>query len=304
MARSGMFILFVVAASTGVADRGALAQATQLDTARIEEITGLKGTFTEQEGVFKVAAPRADTKVAVDGWTMPPFMGLTSWAAFQAGQSGTSMVMGDLVLFQDEVNPVLSELLDSGLEVTALHNHFFFDDPKVYFMHIGGEAPAELLARGVRRALDTVKEIRTKAPAPGSGFGGAPLPATSAITGKTVEDALGVKGLAKDGMFKVVIGRTAKAACGCEVTTEMGVNTWAAFAGSNDNAVVDGDFAMLETELQGVLKALRKADINIVAIHHHMAGETPRYLFLHYWGRGRVEALTRGLKAALDTQTK
>jgi hypothetical protein len=188
--------------------------------------------------------------------------------------------------------------------VTALHNHFFFDDPKVYFMHIGGEAPAEQLAKGVRRAFDKIKEIRTRAPAPGTGFGGAPLPSTSTITVKSVEDALGVKGQTKDGMFKIVIGRTGKAACGCEITKEMGVNTWAAFAGSDDNAVVDGDFAMLETELQGVLKALRRADINIVAIHHHMAGETPRYLFLHYWGRGRVDALVRGLKAALDSQQK
>ena len=292
----------VAVACAGMNALVASAQAQKLDTARIEEITGLKGTFSEPEGVFKVTSPRADTRVSVDGWTMPPFMGLTSWAGFQAGQGGKSMVMGDLVLLQDEVNPVLSELLDSGLEVTALHNHFLFDDPKVYFMHIGGEAPAEQLAKGVRRALDNVREIRTKAPAPSFGFGGVALPATSTITGKTVEDVLGVKGQAKDGMFKVVIGRTAKAACGCEVAKEMGVNTWAAFAGSDDNAVVDGDFAMLETELQGVLKALRKGDINIVAIHHHMAGETPRYLFLHYWGRGRVDALTRGLKAALDTQ--
>jgi hypothetical protein len=280
------------------------AQGPKLDTARIEEITGLKGAFTESEGVFKVTSPRADTKVSVDGWTMPPFMGLTSWAAFQAGQAGKSMVMGDLVLFQDEVNPVLSELLDSGLEVTALHNHFFFDDPKVYFVHIGGEAPIEVLAKGVRRALDKVKEIRTKAPVPGGGFGVAPLPPTNSITAKTIEDGLGAKGQAKDGMFKVVIGREAKASCGCAITKEMGVNTWAAFAGSDDNAVVDGDFAMLEAELQGVLKALRKADINIVAIHHHMSGETPRYIFLHYWGRGRVDVLTRGLKAALDTQKK
>lgn len=302
MARRWTLMLIVAVGSMGVIARDALAQAKQLDTARIEEITGLKGTFTDQEGVFKVTAPRADAKVAVDGWSMPPFMGLTSWAAFRAAQAGKSMVMGDLVLFQDEVNPVLAELLDSGLEVTALHNHFFFDDPKVYFMHIGGEAPAEELARGVRRAFDKVKEIRTKAGAPGSGFGGPPLPVTSAITGKAVEDALGVKGQAKDGMFKVVVGRTAKAACGCEIAKEMGVNTWAAFAGSDDNAVVDGDFAMLENELQGVLKTLSKAGINIVAIHHHMAGETPRYLFLHYWGRGRVDALTRGLKAALDTQ--
>jgi hypothetical protein len=281
-----------------------LGQGPKLDTARIEEITGLKGTLIEAEGVFKVTSPRADVKISVDGWTMPPFMGLTSWASFHAGPSGKSMVMGDLVLLQDEVNPVLSELLDAGLEFTALHNHFFFDEPKVYFMHIGGEAATEQLAKGVRRALDKVKEVRTKLPAPASGFGALPLPQTSAITGKTVEDALGAKGQANSGMLKVVIGHTASAPGGHEVSKEMGVNTWAAFAGSDDNAVVDGDFAMLETELQGVLKALRKADINIVAIHHHMAGETPRYLFLHYWGRGRVDALTRGLKAALDTQQR
>lgn len=302
-ARQGLTIAVIASVAVGYAS-AALAQGPKLDTTRIEELTGLKGTFTEGEGVFKVTSPRADTKVSVDGWTMPPFMGLTSWAGFQAGQAGKAMVMGDLVLFEDEVNPVLTELLDSGLEVTALHNHFFFDDPKVYFMHIGGEAPAEQLAKGVRRAFDKVREIRTKAPVPGSGFGATPLPASSTIAGKAVEDALGVKGQAKDGMFKVVIARTAKAACGCDITKEMGVNTWAAFAGSDDNAVVDGDFAMLETELQGVLKALRKADINIAAIHHHMAGETPRYLFLHYWGRGSVEVLSRGLKSALDTQQK
>ena len=290
----GAFVLASVVA--------ALAHGQGLDTARIEEITGLKGTLIEAEGVFKVTSPRADTKVSVDGWAIPPFMGLSSWASFHAGSAGKTMVMGDLVLFQDEVNPVLSELLDSGLEVTALHNHFFFDDPKVYFMHIGGEGSADQLAKGVRRALDKVKEIRTKASVPASGFGAPPLPQANAVTGKTVEDTLGVKGQAKDGMFKVVIGRTARAACGCEAAKEMGVNTWAAFAGTDENALVDGDFAMLESELQGVLKALRKAEINVVAIHHHMANETPRYLFLHYWGRGRLDALARGVKAALETQ--
>ena len=289
-------VLFSVVAN------GAAAQDAKLDTARIEEITGLKGALIEQEGVFKVSAPRTDVEIAVDGWTLPPFMGLTSWASFQASSAGKAMVMGDLVLFQDEVNPVMSELLDAGLEVTALHNHFFFDEPKVYFMHIGGEAPADTLSRGVRRALDRVKEIRTKAATPAAGFGGSPLPQPNAISSKPIEDVLGVKGQANAGMFKVVIGRTARAHGGHEVAKEMGVNTWAAFAGSDDTAVVDGDFAMLEEELQGVLKALRKADINIVAIHHHMSGETPRILFLHYWGRGSTAALARGLKSALDTQ--
>jgi hypothetical protein len=284
------------------ASASAQGPAPKLDTARIEALTGLKGTLIEQEGVFKVTSPRSDVKVSVDGWSMPPFMGLTSWASFQAGQAGKVMVMGDLVLFQDEVNPVLSTLLDAGLEVTALHNHFFYDDPKVYFMHIGGEGPLDQLAQGVRQGLDKVGEIRAKASTPASTSRAAALPPTSSVTGKVVEDALGVKGQARDGMFKVVIGRTAKADCGCEVGKEMGVNTWAAFAGTDQNAVVDGDFAMLESELQGVLKALRKGGIDIVAIHHHMAKETPRYLFLHYWGRGTAEALARGVRAALDTQ--
>ena len=296
--------LVVVAMLLIVAVGRADAQAPMLDTARIEGLTGLKGTLIEAEGVFKVSSPRTDVQVAVDGWTMPPFMGLTSWASFHSTARGKAMVMGDLVLFQDEVNPVMSELLDAGMEVTALHNHFFFDEPKVYFMHIGGEAPAEALATGVRRALDKVREIRARAAAPATGSGSLPLARTNTITSRPIEDVLGVKGQASNGMFKVVIGRTARAHGGHKVAKEMGVNTWAAFAGTDENAVVDGDFAMLEQELQGVLKALRRANIDVVAIHHHMSGETPRILFLHYWGRGKAVDLAAGLKRALATQKK
>ena len=110
--------------------------AVAMDTAVIEEATGLKGTFSKEENVFKVSKPRSDIKIAVDDWTMPPFMGLTSWAAFTPAHDGQTMMMGDTVLFEDEVNPAMSAALDNGLEVTALHNHFFFDEPKVYFMHI------------------------------------------------------------------------------------------------------------------------------------------------------------------------
>src|SRR5262245_41166033 len=106
------------------------ARAANLDTAAIERITGLKGALNTNEGVFKVTAPRNDVKISVDGWTMPPFMGLASWAAFTPGKMGGTMVMGDTVLFQDEVNPAMSAALDNGLSVTALHNHFFFDEPK------------------------------------------------------------------------------------------------------------------------------------------------------------------------------
>lgn len=277
--------------------------ALALDNAKIEEWTGLKGTLNEAEKVFKVTFPRGDLGVTVDEWKMPAFMGLTTWAAFTEGKAAEAMVMGDFVLMQDEVNPVMSTLLDAGLSVTALHNHFFYDEPKAYFMHIAGEGATEQLAKGVRAALDKVKEIRTASPAPKKSFGGG-LPEKSTLTAAPLTALLGGKPAEKDGMVKFVIGRIAKMSCGCEIGKEMGVNTWAAFAGSDDNAVVDGDFACLEGELQAVLKTLRAGGINIVAIHHHMTMEEPRYIFLHYWGRGNAVELAGKLKAALEVQAK
>jgi hypothetical protein len=213
------------------------------------------------------------------------------------------MVAGDFVLFEDEVNPVMSAALDAGLSVTALHNHFFFDEPKVYFMHIGGEGTIEKLATAVKLALAKQKEIRAASSKPARMFGSAFAPATNAINGRVIDEILGTKGQANDGMFKVVIGRETKMPCGCAMTKEMGVNTWAAFAGADDNAVVDGDFAVLEDELQPVLKSLRAANINIVAIHHHMTHEEPRTLFLHYWGKGKAVMLAKSLKQVLAVQT-
>jgi hypothetical protein len=277
------------------------ASAADPDTNLIQRLTGLSGKLNAEEGVFKVSSPRNDVKVSVDQWQMPPFMGLTSWAAFKPGMKEDAMVMGDLVLFQDEVNPVMSAALENGLSVTALHNHFFFDDPKVYFMHIGGEGKVEALAKGVKAALDASKQVRAKTSAPAKSFTGE-IPAKSSITASSLQELLGTKGETNNGMFKVVIGRKAKMPCGCEATKEMGVNTWAAFAGSDDNAVVDGDFAVLEDELQPVLKSLRHSGVNIVAIHHHMTRETPRTLFLHYWGKGRAVDLASAVQRALQAQ--
>ena len=276
--------------------------AAPLDTNRLEQLTGLKGTFNAAEGTFKVTAPRTDVKVAVDGWTMPPFMGLTTWAAFVDGKKEEAMVMGDIVLLQDEVNPVMSALFAHGVGVTALHNHFFFDEPKVFFMHLAGEGPVERLAGGVKAALAKQKEIRAANPSPGKLFGNGFAPEKNAITSAALEAVFGAKAQTKDGMAKFVFGRPAKMACGCDVNAEMGVNTWAAFAGTDDNALVDGDFVATEGELQTVLRSLRASGINIVAIHHHMTGETPRYLFLHYWGKGAAASLATSLKQALDAQ--
>lgn len=272
-----------------------------VDTAAIEQATGLKGTLNKDENVFKVSKPRTDVKINVDGWQMPPFMGLTSWAAFTANNDGDAVMMGDTVLFEDEVSPAMSAALDAGLEVTALHNHFFFDEPKVYFMHIGGMGDVAKLAAGVKQLFDKIGEVRAANPVPRKTFAGSSIDTQSAVSAEPIEAIFGKKGEAKDGMFKIVIGRPATMH-GTSVNKEMGINTWAAFAGSDDDAVVDGDFAMTEGELQTVLKTMRKGDINIVAIHHHMSGEQPRILFLHYWGKGKAATLATAVKNALDAQ--
>lgn len=274
-----------------------------LDTNRIAVITGLPGAWNAAEGVFKVSSPRNDVPVKVDEWKMPPFMGLTSWAAFQAGKKAEAMIMGDLVLFEDEVNPVMSAALNNGLEVTALHNHFFFAEPQVYFMHISGEGTVEKLAGGVKAALAKVKEIRAAKPQPAKSFNGG-IPEKNAISAAPLAEAFAAKAQEKDGMVKFVFGRVTRMECGCEIGKEMGVNTWASFGGADDNAVVDGDFACQENELQTALKSLRASGIQIVAIHHHMIGESPRYVFLHYWGRGKAADLAKAVQLARVEQSK
>jgi hypothetical protein len=267
------------------------------NTARIDELTGLKGKMNEKEGVYKVTLPRNDVKIVVDGWTMPPFMGLGTWAAFTATENG-AMVMGDTVLFEDEVAAAMSSALDNGLSVTALHNHFFFDRPKVYFMHIEGEGPDDKLAGAVRKVYDSIKQTRAANPQPKDSFGDKSLPEKSSITAAPLNEIFGIQGESKDGMVKFTISRPAKMH-GVNIDKEMGVNTWAAFAGSDDNAVVDGDFAVTEDELQPVLKSLLKDKINIIAIHQHMTHEEPRIMFFHYWGRGHAKDLANAIKGGL-----
>jgi hypothetical protein len=271
-----------------------------IDPRAVESSTGIKPEV--EDGVAKVTYWRTDVKVEVDGFALPPFMGLTSWAAFSPGKApgAEAMVMGDLALFEDEVTDVMDALLDAGIKITALHNHFSFEKPRVYFMHIEGEGPLKTLGKAVRKALDAMKGVRAHAPEPATSFGDGPIPTPSTIDPAKVEAALGHKGAAKDGMVKVTVGHAAtQAAGGAKLGRLMGVSTWAAFAGTDDITVVDGDFAVTEDELQPVRKALRAGGIHVVAIHNHMVGEQPRILFLHYWGRGSVASLGATLKGAL-----
>jgi hypothetical protein len=272
----------------------AMGAETTLDTAAIERQTGAKGLFDEKEGVFKVSAPRKDLSVTIAGVKMTPPMGLTSWAAFKpAGKD--DMVMGDMVLTEDQVSPVMSAALDNGLEVTALHNHFIGDSPKIMFMHIGAMGQESQLATAVGKVFAAIKDTAGKSQSINADID----PARSSLDSAKLDSTLGLNGQYKDGVYKFVVGRTTMMRH-FAIGNLMGVNTWGAFAGSDDRAIVDGDFAMHESELQPVLKTLRKAGINVVAIHQHMSGEQPRIMFLHYWGIAPANDLAKGLRDALN----
>ncbi len=270
---------------------------TESDLKTVESIVGWKGKLSSTENVFKISKPRTDRAVKIGSGQVSPFAGLTSWVSFTAGKKKTAMIMGDLVLFQDEVNPVIDALFANGINVTAIHNHFFYEEPHVYFMHVSAEGNIENLAKGIKAATD--KQTANESLSEKFFFD---FPSKHSISAEPLNKILGVTGEIKDGMYKAVFGRKTKMDCGCDVGKDMGVNTWAAFAGTDSSATVDGDFAVTEGELQPVLRSLRKSNIAIVAIHSHMSGETPRILFLHYWGRGHSQDLANGLKTALLLQ--
>lgn len=265
------------------------------DISKIEMLTGGKGQLDSKENVFKVSVPRDDLHVIASGVALVPAMGLTSWVSFKKVDNHI-MAMGDLVLTENQVNPVMSVALNNGLHVTALHNHFFWDSPKVMFMHIDGMGSETALATAVGKVFSEIKSTsNTQIKIPFANIDSA----KTSLNSQKIDEILGVKGTLKNGVYKVVFGRTTKMN-GHTIASTMGVNTWAAFAGSDDKAVVDGDFAMHESELQSVLKTLRNSGIYIVAIHQHMIGEQPRIMFLHYWGIGSTKELATGLRAALD----
>jgi hypothetical protein len=272
----------------------------RLDAELIGKASGAKAATTP-DGVVRIGWPRTDVAMKVDGMPLKPFAGLGSWAAFTPAGHG-AMVMGDTVVFQDEVTPAIDAAFTGGLEVTGLHNHYFYDEPKVYFLHIGGTGDPEKLAAAVKGVWDAIKAVRKKAAQPATRFPGE-VPKAGKVAAAAIEKALGHKSEAQDGVVKVTIGREG-AMHGVKVRGSMGLTTWAAFSGSDDLAAVDGDFIMSAAEVQPVLRALRKANIHIVALHNHMIGEQPPFYFVHFWGKGKAEVLAKGLKGALDAQTK
>ncbi len=275
-----------------------LGQDDKLSIQTIEAIIGIEGT--EQDGEYKVTVPQNDLDVTLEGFKIIPPMGMGSWAAFTPTTEG-AMVMGDIIVQEDEIGPVQKVVIDHGLTVSGLHNHFVGEQPKVMYMHIGGVGSEEELARGVRAIFDKVIELR----------GGAPSKAKAQTVENTLDteeitQILGHSGAMNRGVYKVTIGRSdvKLTSRGVPVSTFMGFNTWASWQGTPERAAVAGDFTMLEDEVAPVIEALVEHGIGVVAVHNHMVHEEPRVFFLHYWGTGSAEALARGLRAALDRTGK
>lgn len=252
-----------------------------------------KGDF--KAGVLKVNIPRNDLKMTIQGFSTPAPFGFGGWIALTKATNGSDVMMGDLVLLQEEVNPVLSALLDNEIDITALHNHFFWDEPHTFFMHVHAMGKAADLARRIKPALDLIGHV-TPPPASLASTVGTPLDVTK------IARIVGHEGEQSGAVYKITVGRDdlGMKEHGAVINARMGLNTWAAFVGTQEDAAVAGDIAMLENEVTPVLKALRKNGLDVVAIHHHMIEDRPVVIFLHYWGRGPSEKLAAGFKAALD----
>lgn len=271
------------------------------DYQQVLKIVGKSGDY--KANVLKVNIPRSDIHVTIDNLAVPTPFGFGGWFAMTKGDGGQDVLMGDLVLLQEEVNPVMSALLDHGLEVTALHNHFFWESPRIFYMHIHGHGKAADLAEQIKPALKLIGKATAAQTAPATAVSSN---AKTSLDAVQIAKIVGHEGEQNGGVYKITIGRDdiKLKEMGAAINARMGLNTWAAFYGSNDDAVVAGDVAMLEDEVTPTLKALRAHGLDVVAIHHHMIGTQPVVIFLHYWGRGPAEKLAAGFKAALDQSGK
>ena len=270
------------------------------DMAAIDGALGKKGTYNEAQATYTVALPRNDLKVTIQGDRMPTPFGFAGWVSIKRTLDGRSCVlMSDTVLLQSEVNGLVSAAQENGLEISAIHNHFFYEEPRIFFMHIHGMGSAASLGQRYGAAIKSTSLFPANQPPAG-------LPATR--TGREIfdvpalDDIVKYKGAVNGPTYKYTVGRDDLRVMmmGADMTAAIGLNSWAAFAGEQERAHIAGDIAMLEPEVNPVIQALRKNGLEVVALHSHMLGEQPRIIFLHYHGTGAATVLARGFRSALD----
>lgn len=270
---------------------GAVAQG--LDTAKIDKVLGRSGQKTGE--VYRIGFPRTDLKVTVAGVEVKPGLALGSWAAF-SGSDANAVVMGDLVLLEGELNPVMSKLRSAGFEITGVHNHLVNETPHVLYMHYLGHGNAEELARSLHSAL-AVSKTPLGTPAPP-----APAPATPPAFVKAVEDTLGRKGQFNGGVLAFGIPRAETITeNGMTLTAPQGVAESINFQETTAGQVATtGDFVLIGEEVNPVISALEEHNIQVTALHSHMLTEQPRLFFMHFWVAGNTESVAQGIKAALS----
>jgi hypothetical protein len=272
----------------------ASASAADINWSKVDQALGKQGANLPG-GVHKYGLPRSDLKITVDGVAIKPALALGSWIAFMPNGSG-AMFMGDLVLTESEISPVMKRLADDGIEITAVHNHLLRTSPAVFYMHVGGHGDPVALAQSLHAAL-ALSQTPLAAPAPAT----SPAPALDLDTA-AIDSALGFKGSVNGGVYQFGIARAESISeGGMVVPPAMGTATAINFQPTGGGkAAITGDFVLLGTEVNPVLKALRDHGIEVTALHSHMIDDAPHLFFMHFWANDDLPKLTRGLRAALD----
>jgi hypothetical protein len=270
------------------------------EIAAIESAIGKKGTYKDAEATYTIPLPRNDLKITLKGEPVPIPFGFGGWVSIKHTMDGKSaMIMSDNVLLQEEVNPLITVAQAAGLEVGAIHNHFFYEEPRIFYMHLHGMGSPEELAKKYAQAISKTKILPANQP---------PASPPPAKTGKDIFDVAKLNDIVKyeaainGPTVKYTIGRPdlTVTCMSTEMTTNIGLNTWASFTGSMDNAHIAGDVAMLDHEVNEVIKTFRANNIEVVAVHSHMLYDKPSIKFLHYLGTGPALDLATAFRQALD----
>jgi hypothetical protein len=265
----------------------------------IDKITGGEGAYLPDDQVYRVVLPREEATIVLDFQTLSPNLGLNSWVAFKPTIHDQAVLIGQLLLLEDEVDSVISAALDTGLDVTGLASSSVFDGPHLYSLDLTASGTFQELAGGFRKCLDEIRHVRRTRDRPNVTAPDTPL--ESSIDAAPLDAVLSMKGVVIGGAYRATIGTKALLRSE-QVGREMGMSTWVSVAGSNDRAVAHGEFVAKTDDLQKVLKALRAKGISITSIRNHTLGEQPQLVFVHFRGQGTAVDLARAVRFALDAQ--